>query len=123
MRTGVRTGRSRLLLALLLALFGLGAAVAPAAANGYPAPRPSSVLTGTVKSAPSIQDELRDWLRISGAARHTQATATPDTWSAVCPQYPAGHDTRGRLSAPESGTAGMVRGSAAAPSSRAPPLA
>jgi hypothetical protein len=121
-RTGVRTGRSRLLLAVLLALLGLGAAVAPAA-NGYPATRPSSILTGTVKTAPSIQDELRDWLRLSGAARHAQATAVPDTWSAVCPQHPGGHDAGGRLSARESGVTGMACETATPRSSRAPPLA
>jgi hypothetical protein len=108
---------------VLLAVLGLGAAVAPAAANGYPAPQPSSVLTGTVKSAPSIQDELRDWLRLSGAARHTHATALPDTWSAVCPQNQDGHDTRGRLSARESGATGMAHATAAPRSSRAPPHA
>ena len=122
MRTGARTGRSRLLLAVLLAVLGLGAAVAPAAANGYPAPH-QSVLTGTVKTAPSIQDELRDWLRLSGAARHGHATALPDTWSVVSPQDTSQHDTRGRLSARESGATGMARGAAAAQSSRAPPLA
>jgi hypothetical protein len=121
-RTGARTGRSRLLLAVLLALFGLGAAVAPAAANGYPAPH-QPVLTGTVKSAPSIQDSLRDWLRLSGSARHAQATAMPDTWSAVCPQNPREHDTHGRLPARESGATTMACGTATPRSSRAPPLA
>ncbi|MBB4905137.1 hypothetical protein [Actinophytocola algeriensis] len=122
MRTGARTGRSRLLLVVLLAVLGLGAAVAPAAANGYPAPR-QPVLTGTVKTAPSIQDELRDWLRLSGAARHTHATAPPDTWSAVCPQNPGEHGSRGRLSARESGAAGMAGPTTTSRSSRAPPRA
>ena len=123
MRTGAGTGRSRLLLAVLLALFGLGVAVAPAAANGYPAPH-QPVLTGIAKSAPSIQDELlRDWLRLSGSARHAQATAVPDTWSAVDTQAPAAHDTRGRLSARESGVTGVAHGTATPRSSRAPPLA
>lgn len=122
MRTGARTGRSRLLLAVVLALFGLGAAVAPAAANGYPAPH-TAAFTGTVKTAPSLQDELRDWLRLSGAARHVQATALPDTWSAVCLQNPDGHETPGRLAARECGAPGMARGTTTPRSSRAPPLA
>ena len=121
MRAQAMTGRSRLLLAVLLAVLGVGAAVAPAAANGYPAPRASSVHAGTVKSAPSIQDELRDWLRLSGAARHAQATALPDTWSAVCPQDPDANVLRGRLSTRQAGAGGAACGTGTPRSSRAPP--
>jgi len=120
-RAQARTGWSRFLLAVLLAVLGVGAAVAPAAASGYPAPQPSSVHAGTAKSSPAIQDELRDWLRLSGSARHTQATATPDTWSAVCPHVPGGHGPRARPVAGDSGVTGMARGLATSWSSRAPP--
>ena len=122
MRTGAGTGRSRLLLAVLLAVLGLSPAVAPAAANGYPATQPSSIRTGTAQTAPSLQDELRDWLRLSGAARHVTATALPDTWSAVCPQHPDEHDSRGRLSAGGSGATRTACETATPRSSRAPPL-
>lgn len=121
MRATVRAGRSRLLFALLLVLLGVSGAVAPAAATGYA--EPSSITGATVATAPSVQNELRDWLRLSGAARHAQATAMPDTWSAVCPHTPGACELRGRPYVSESSAAGMAARTATSRSSRAPPLA
>lgn len=123
MLAAARMGRSRLLFALLLALIGMSAAVAPAAATGYATAQSAPVLGATVSNAPSIQDELRDWLRVSGTARHTQATATPDTWSAVCAQIPGEGEARGRRLLGESGATGLDTGTGTSRSSRAPPLA
>lgn len=120
MRAEVRTGRSRLLFALLLVLLSMSAAVAPAA-NGY-AERQSAAVAGA-PTALSIQNELRDWLRLSGSARHAQAAAAPDTWSAVCAQDPGVSEPQGLLLVGESRASGMAATGTTSRASRAPPFA
>lgn len=78
MHAAVKTGRFRLVLAVLLVLLGMSPAVAPGD-SGYSAP----VAGESASVAPATHYDLHDWLRLSGAAHHTVATALPDNWWAV----------------------------------------
>ncbi|MGW4115508.1 hypothetical protein ACWEFJ_31925 [Actinosynnema sp. NPDC004786] len=124
MRTAARAGRFGLLPALLLVLLGVGVVVAPHVADGYAAPYPVSdrpVLGESASAAPSVDDDLHDWLRLSLAARQAPAADLAHTWWAVLGRTGDAHVAPGR---PVVGTVGG-EGKAAAErtpwTSRAPP--
>jgi hypothetical protein len=98
-------------LAVLLVLLGTSAVVAP---PGAP--------TGELASAATAHhQELNDWLRLSGVARHALPAGAPDCWWAVYPGTTGAHVPRG--SAPV-GALTRTEADAATPisrSSRAPP--
>lgn len=118
-----RAGRFGPLLALLLVLLGMSAAVAPRGGDGHAAQATQHRVVGdSVSTAPSVRDDLHDWLRISGVARPVLATAPPDTSWAVCPRAADGGAPRGWSLVGEVGGAGVATAITTSRSSRAPPV-
>lgn len=112
MRAAAKAGRLRLLLAVLLVLLGTSTAVAPSP-GGFGT-------VASVSSASPVHQELHDWLRLSGVARH--AVSTPDGWWAV---YSRAVDANAPLGSAPLGAAGRTHAIATAQtsqSSRAPPV-
>ena len=117
MHATVKASRFRLVLAVLLILLGMSPAVAPGS-GGYSAPT-----AGEASVAPSTHYDLHDWLRLSGAAHHTVATALPDNWWAVYTRTVGERAPRGWTA---HGAINSVAAAAATPASqpsRAPPAA
>ncbi|MER5262714.1 hypothetical protein ABTZ99_11610 [Actinosynnema sp. NPDC002837] len=81
------------------------------------------MLGESVSVAPSMNDDLHDWLRLSMAARCAPATAVPETWWAVCPRATGGCASQGRWIFGEVGGTGTVNAEPTPQSSRAPPFA
>jgi len=111
-RAGARTSRLRLLLAVVLVLLGTSTAIAPA--PGEPG------AGATLSSASPVHQELHDWLRLSGVARH--AVSTPDGWWAV---HTRAVDTHPPLVVSSLGAASRADAVTTTPtsqSSRAPPV-
>jgi hypothetical protein len=118
-----RAGRFGPLLALLLVLLGMSAAVAPRSGDGHAARTSQYRVVGdSVSTSPSVRDDLRDWLRISGVARPVLATAAPDTGWAVCPRAADGGAPPGWSLVGEVGGAGVATAVTTSRSSRAPPV-
>jgi hypothetical protein len=118
-----RTARFGLLLALLLVLLGVSAAVAPGAGAGYSGQHRASVIGESASAAPSMHDDLSDWLRPSVVARHALATTPPHTWGVVRARATGGCALRGRLLVGEIVGTGMAAAEPTPQSSRAPPFA
>lgn len=123
MHVTAKASRFRLVLAVLLIVLGLCPAVAPGTTGADPGQYRAPVAGELASTVPSMHDDLNDWLRLSGAARHTLSTALPDSWWAVytcavgeC--APRGWSTRGAISSVEAAAA-----TPASRSSRAPPAA
>ncbi|MGH3759998.1 hypothetical protein [Actinophytocola sp.] len=130
MQVAARAGRFGLLLALLLVLFGVPAAVTPGTGVGtgnavrhQALPQWTSTIGGSASAAPSMHDDLQDWLRLSTGTLRSLATALSDTWWAVCPRATDACAPRGRLLIGEVGGTGMAAATPTPRSSRAPPFA
>lgn len=124
MRTAARVGRFGLLPALLLVLLGVGAVVAPHVAEGYAARYPVSdqpVLGESTSAAPSMNDDLHDWLRLSLAARQVPAADLTHTWWAVLGRTGDAHVAPGRPAVGEVGGEGTAAAERTPWTSRAPP--
>jgi len=124
----VRTGRFGLLLALLLVLLGVSAAVAPGSGGGASAPlhgplHGPPVLGESTSAAPSMNDDLHDWLRVSVGVRSASTTTLVETWWVVCPCATVERALRGRSSLGLVGAAGAAAAEPTPRSSRAPPVA
>jgi hypothetical protein len=114
----VKASRFRLVLAVLLILLGMSPAVAPGA-NGYSTP----VAGDSASVAPSTHYDLHDWLRLSGAAHHTVATALPDNWWAVYTRTVGERTPRGRSAHGAINSEEAAATTPASQPSRAPPTA
>ncbi|QFZ18831.1 hypothetical protein [Saccharothrix syringae] len=126
MRTAVRAGRFGLLPALLLVLLGVSAVVAPDGggyALRYQASQQRLPLLGeSASAAPSVNDDLHDWLRLSLAARQAPTADVPQTWWAVLGQVVDEHGGPGRPPVGVVGGRGIAAAGWTAWSSRGPPL-
>ena len=117
-----RVSRLGLLLALLVALLGVSAAVAPASGTASTGQHRAPVTGKSSLAGPAVHGDLQDWLRLSLVSRHAPATALPDSSWALSPRAtnacaPHGGSLTGR--------AGHARKPAARTtprSCRAPPL-
>ncbi|XVS61615.1 hypothetical protein ACQPYE_25355 [Actinosynnema sp. CA-299493] len=123
-----KTCRLGLLLALLLVLLGVSAGVAPDTDGGTAGPRPqpwhgASLLGESASAAPSMNDDLHDWLRLSMAARSAPNTAVPETWWAAHPRAAGAGARPGPLPGGEVDRTGTGAGEPTPRSSRAPPTA
>jgi hypothetical protein len=120
-RVAARVGRFRLVLAVLLVLFGVSVAVAQG--NGSAGQPHVPVIGESASTAPSTYDDLRDWLRLSAGTLRAPATALPNTWWAVCSRATDGRALQGQLLIDESGSTGMAAATPTPQSTRAPPFA
>jgi hypothetical protein len=108
---------------LLLVLLGVGTAVAPSTGDGYAVQHRAPVIGESVSAAPSMNDDLHDWLRLSMAARQAPAVDVSDTWWALRKRTTDGYDGPGRRVIGAVGDTGMAAAEPTARSSRAPPYA
>jgi hypothetical protein len=115
----VSVSRLGLLLALLVALLGVSAAVAPV--SGAEPPR--APVTGTSALAgPAVHDDLQDWLRLSLVSRNAPAQALPDSSWAVCPRAAGAYTPHGRTLADRADRTARPAAWTTPRSCRAPPL-
>lgn len=116
-----RVSRFGLLLALLVALLGVSAAVAPASGLASTGPHRAPVTGESALAGPAVHDDLQDWLRLSLVSRHAPATALPDSCWAVCPRATGACVPDGRSRTGRAGHTGTPAAPTTPRSCRAPP--
>jgi len=114
-RAVASTGRSRLLLALLLVMLGVSAPAVPAV-GGH------AGVVGSASAAPTMHDDLQDHVRLFAVARSAQAAQAPDTWWARCAPATGAIAPNGSSTAGETGRADTPTAMSTPRSGRAPPL-
>jgi hypothetical protein len=109
------------LLAVLAALLGVSAAVAPAPGIASTAQHRAPATGESALAGPAVHDDLQDWLRLSLVSRHAPATALPDSCWAVCPRATGAYVPPGRSLSGPAGHTGTPAAPTTPRSCRAPP--